>query len=241
MADAIECLIAAMDALDAPDEDMEPYLAGSPGHGCPVDAEADHAGGIADDEPSLGAPERHVPRKGQEAWADGGSLDRWSVDREVDDDENEPSLGSVAMTEYWSQEGWSLGADDDSEDEHDGREPGGDSEDELGATTAMNQDHAWANHCKGWSVSDGEPDLGWTEERSGAGHPETAMRGYDDDREQENEHGGDIQDQPHDCEPDVEPMCDVLGGAHNRGPYRPSVNVIGDRDLDAGPRGYLWR
>jgi hypothetical protein len=187
MAAAIERLIAVMDALDG-DSDLED---------------------TADDEPSLTWPEDQ----------DGGGRRPvgWSFEPDLEQEaDDEPSLGSLGGTglgsTYFSQEDWWDGANDDTEDEHDGREPGGDSEDELGATTAMNQDHAWANHCKGWSVSDGEPDLGWTEERSGAGHPETAMRGYDDDREQENEHGGDIQDQPHDCEPDVEMMCDFPGG-----------------------------
>ncbi len=152
----------------------------------------------ADDEPSLGAPERHVPRKGQEAWADGRASDRWDVDLEIDGDEREPSLGSVERhpnpypclgDRFDSQAHWASGANDDREDEHDGREPdvddepGADEEECLGATTCMNQDHAWQNHYTGWFALNGEPDLGWTEERSGAGHPEMALRGYDGDRE----------------------------------------------------------
>lgn len=64
------------------------------------------------------------------------------------------------------------------EDEHD--EPGGDNEPTLGATTAINQECAWAAP-RGWPVEDGEPSLGWI--GNGRGHPEMALRGYDDDRE----------------------------------------------------------
>lgn len=192
MGDAVERLLAALDALDAPDEDMEPYLAGSPGHNCPLDAEADHSGGIADDEPSLGAPERHVPRKGQEAWADGCALDPWDIDREIDGDEDEPSLGSIerhpnpyrCLADYHdSQDHWAGGGTDDTEDEHDGCEPDTDGEPDLGSTSAMNQNHAWAGHREHWGVVDSEPSLGWPEDRRGYGHPEMAPPGYDDDRE----------------------------------------------------------
>lgn len=57
----------------------------------------------------------------------------------------------------------------------------GDKEPELGATTTLNQEHAWAPQSdRRWYVTDGEPSLGWS---NGHGHPEAAMRGYDDDRE----------------------------------------------------------
>lgn len=164
MAAAIERLIAVMDALDG-DSDLED---------------------TADDEPSLTWPEDQ----------DGGGRRPvgWSFETDLEQEaDDEPSLGSLGGTgpgsTYFSQEDWWDGANDDTEDEHDGREPDVDdepSEDpeyELGATTAMNQDHAWANHYKGWSVPDGEPWLGWSEGRPSRGHPEMALRGYDDDRE----------------------------------------------------------
>lgn len=58
-------------------------------------------------------------------------LDASDADREEDDfgggdinDEGEPSLGSLeeAFCGLYDQRRWSLGADDDREDEHDGRE-----------------------------------------------------------------------------------------------------------------------
>jgi hypothetical protein len=226
MGEAVERLLAALDALDAPGEDMEPYLAGSPGDGCLVDVEADHAGGIADDEPSLGAPERHVPRKGQEAWADGCAPGPWEVDREIDGDEAEPSLGSVERHPhpYYcradiagfgsnSQENWSFGARDDTEDEHDGCEPDRDEEPDLGSTTAMNQNHAWAGHREYWGVVDSEPSLGWPEYRRGYGHPEMALGGYDDDREEAVDDGPcDDDERDASGDVDVDPMGDIPGG-----------------------------
>jgi hypothetical protein len=56
----------------------------------------------------------------------------------------------------------------------------GDDEPSLGATTAMNQAHGWrSSPCD--SSDEAEPSLGWT--GHGRGHPEMALRGYDDDRE----------------------------------------------------------
>jgi hypothetical protein len=97
--------------------------------------------------------------------------------------DNEPSLGSVASRDASTpQYLWAQGADDDREreDEHD--EEGGDEEPALGATAAMNQEHAWRAKLNAWGSSDeAEPSLGWT--GHGRGHPEMALRGYDDDRE----------------------------------------------------------
>ena len=97
--------------------------------------------------------------------------------------DDEPSLGGLggtALGGYFNQAGWAQGASDDREDEHDGCEPGGDEEPTLGATTAMNQAHGWRASL--WDSSDeAEPSLGWT--GHGSGHPEMALRGYDDDRE----------------------------------------------------------
>ena len=70
--------------------------------------------------------------------------------------------------------------DDDREDESELLEPGGDEEPTLGATTTMNQAHGWrSSPCD--SCDEAEPSLGWT--GHGRGHPQTVMRGYDDDRE----------------------------------------------------------
>ena len=74
------------------------------------------------------------------------------------------------------------GADDDREDESEMLEPGGDDEPALGAKTAINQEHAWRANADVWgSCNEAEPSLGWT--GHGRGHPEMALRGYDDDRE----------------------------------------------------------
>lgn len=73
---------------------------------------------------------------------------------------------------------------DDPPEEDDPAEDGGDAgESSLGATEALNQCHAWRDTA-GWIAEYGEaePSLGWT--GHGRGHPERALRGYDDDREE---------------------------------------------------------
>ena len=80
---------------------------------------------------------------------------------------------------------WAEGADDDREDESELLERGGDDEPTLGATTAVNQQHAWAASRVTDAVDEDEPSLGWT--GHGRGHPEMALRGYDDDREHDDE------------------------------------------------------
>ncbi len=58
----------------------------------------------------------------------------------------------------------------------------GDNEPTLGATMAVNQAHAWRANADAWgSCDEAEPSLGWG--GVGRGHPEMALRGYDDDRE----------------------------------------------------------
>lgn len=92
----------------------------------------------------------------------------------------EPSLGAPGASSFPPQILWSQGASDDGEEEHDGREPDEDGEPALGATTALNQECAWAAP-RGWPEDgEAEPSHGWAHAR---GHPEIALRGYDDDRE----------------------------------------------------------
>lgn len=93
--------------------------------------------------------------------------------------------------------------------------------------------------------SDREPSLGSV----GAGSPSTMSQtawaiGAQDDREEENEHGGDVQDEPHDPEvdgcvgDDMEPGGDIGGGTY-RAHYRPSGHgVIGANDVGAGVPGF---
>jgi len=99
--------------------------------------------------------------------------------------DNESSLGSVGSRDASTpQYLWAQGADDDREDESELLEPTGDDEPALGATTAMNQEHGWRGSP--WDSSgEAEPSLGWTVH--GHGHPEMALRGYDDDREEESD------------------------------------------------------
>jgi hypothetical protein len=80
----------------------------------------------------------------------------------------------------------------DLEDEHDGKEPDGDGEPSHGATTAMNQEHAWAPTDHFWASGEGEPSLAFTN------IPTMLPRGYDSDRE------SDVADAPHDAEDDCE-------------------------------------
>lgn len=114
--------------------------------------------------------------------------------------DDEPSLGGLggtALGGYFNQAGWAQGASDDREDEHDGCEPGGDDEPTLGATTAINQEHAWRANADAWgSCDEAEPSLGWT--GHGRGHHEMALRGYDHDRE-------------HDDERELDPAEDGIG------------------------------
>lgn len=116
----------------------------------------------------------------------------FEADEPLEDDDpaedagdGEPSLGALGGTcsaQHFDQGAWAHGSRDDREDESELLEDGGDDEPALGATTAINQECAWAAP-RGWPVDDGEPSLGWTV--PGRGHPETAMRGYDDEREGE--------------------------------------------------------
>jgi hypothetical protein len=98
--------------------------------------------------------------------------------------DDEPSLGAPGASSFPYQTHWAQGAADDREDESELLEPGGDEEPTLGATTAMNQEHGWRSSP--WDSSDeAEPSLGWTSH--GSGHPEMALRGYADDREEESD------------------------------------------------------
>jgi hypothetical protein len=77
------------------------------------------------EEPSLGSADRMVDQT--KAWV-GGSTDPRTVDREKDDCDDEPSLGSVAVGGHRSQEEWTEGNTDDRKDEHEGAEPDEDGE-----------------------------------------------------------------------------------------------------------------
>jgi hypothetical protein len=74
--------------------------------------------------------------------------DLLTVDAELDECDDEPSLGSGAAGVQSSQSQWAQGRTDDVEDEHDGREPYQDEEPSLGSTATLNQE-AWSfgNNC----------------------------------------------------------------------------------------------
>ena len=127
--------------------------------------------------------------------------------------DDEPSLGSVGSRDAsLPQYLWSQGADDDREDESELLEPTGDDEPTLGATTAINQEHAWRANADAWgSCDEAEPSLGWG--GVGCGHPEMALRGYDDDRERTTGPRDEEDDDSDKGEPgyDAEPNCELMG------------------------------
>jgi hypothetical protein len=138
---AVERMIAALDAIDAPGEDLEHEGNDEPSE---------------DDEPSLGWTEQEA-RWNKHPSTDLFSLDGeiglgapglWSPgsqefseagfgcrdDREMQED-NEPSLGSITAMD---QSNWAIGGTDEREDEHDGSEPDEDGEPTLGWTVDGN-------------------------------------------------------------------------------------------------------
>ncbi len=165
LADAVEAFVALLDQIDG-DADLE--------------EEPDLEEGF-DREQDLGATGGINQEKTWRSDASGTGTLEFEGDNVADCD-REPSLGSLCAHERRNQIGWAGGALDDREEEDENDEAGGDDEPILGATTAVNQDHAW-RESRGWpGPDDGEPSLGWT--GHGRGHPERALRGYDDDREE---------------------------------------------------------
>jgi hypothetical protein len=135
-----------------------------------------HNGQAGEEEPSLGAPERHpiIPHPIYHRYDEHSS-------NAAQDDQTRWAAGNCAAD----------GDDREVEDEHGGNvldEPhdGDPEEPSLGATVAFNQRHAWAqSDASMWrSTGEAEPSLGWTD---GQGHPHAAMRGYDDDREEQHD------------------------------------------------------
>lgn len=115
-----------------------------------------------------------------------------------------------------------IDADADLE-EDDAPEDDGSGESALGSTSAINQERAWRASA-GWPEDgEAEPSLGWS--GNGRGHPEIAMRGYDDDRE--GEHDGrepDVDDEP------------SLGSGARRDQTCWAVGGDDDRELDEAER-----
>jgi hypothetical protein len=144
--ETLHAMVDILDVIDAPDEDREPWLAGHPSEGYPLDGESDHGGGLdglADSEPSLAAPElvtcddtpatparkrrsrkeRQVPVMkvdascSQEDWAKG---DRSGDDNEHDKSDDEPSLGALGVQGAENQTAWGQSATCDCEPDLEG-------------------------------------------------------------------------------------------------------------------------
>jgi hypothetical protein len=130
-ADEIDRLLDFLDESDI-DPDLEPTLGFMNGP-----AEMDECETPEDGEPSLASLDRMAD---QTRWAEGGMMDA-----ELDESDDEPSLGSLSSHGHGDQSVWGRPGEGgvDAEDEHDGREPYQDEEPSLGSTATINQE-AWA-------------------------------------------------------------------------------------------------
>ncbi len=189
--DRIEQLISVLDAQDAPAEDLEDG----------GDDEPDES-----TEPSLGWTEDINQDRAIKACTNDDAGVIFGPDREGDDCDAEPSLGSLGCTydaDYFDQRGWAGGASNDAEgDEHDGREPDVDDEPELGWPAMINQDRA-IKSCASYDsgFDGGEPSLGSCENVN-----QTSWgRGPSRDLEEQCEDEGFDSDSEPDIEADREP------------------------------------
>jgi hypothetical protein len=103
-------------------------------------------------EPSLGSLD--LVQDQDRAWR--GATDNWLLDCEVDDCDDEPSLGSVGNN--LSQEQWAAGTTKDLEDEHDGAEPPEDDEPSLGSFDRMTDQKTAQKPVWWFTNSDAEQD-----------------------------------------------------------------------------------
>lgn len=157
--EATEMLILFLDELE-PDPDLEPSTSiTAPGL---LSGALDECEPEEDEEPSLGWTER----------AQHGD----TTDRELTDGDEEPSLASINPDSTIDQRDWSIGADNDAEAEHDGREPE-EVEPSLGfleqvvdqthiALGAPNHDLEGEHDGREPDEADEEPSLGWTDMES---------------------------------------------------------------------------
>ena len=127
----VDQMLEFLDGLDA-DPDLEPtlgFMNGPP--------EMDECETPEDGEPSLASLDRMTD---QTKWAAGSMSDA-----ELDESDDEPSLGSLSSHGHGDQSVWGRPGEGgvDAEEEHDGREPYQDEEPSLGSTATINQE-AWA-------------------------------------------------------------------------------------------------
>ena len=134
-------MLEFLDGLEE-DPDLEPSLAvySDPGGSC-FDGEEEEE---ADDEPSLASLDSVA---NQTKWAEGGMMDA-----ELDDSDDEPSLGSGAVGAHSSQAQWAHGGTGDIEDVNEDGDGMGcgtvDDEPSLGSTATINQAaRSFGNNC----------------------------------------------------------------------------------------------
>jgi hypothetical protein len=130
-----------------------------------MEREPDDDEPVEDEEPSLGSFDCMTDQS--KSWAgrkcDPITGEDFAVDAENDNSDDEPSLGSVAVGESRSQEGWTDGSNSDLEDGHDGAEPDEDGEPSLGAFEGHN------NHDVAWAATEHFPDMELDGAESGIG------------------------------------------------------------------------
>jgi hypothetical protein len=112
---AVERLLSALDALEAPAEDLEPE--GDDGDDPGQDDEPD-----VDGEPCLGSTAAHAGSS-QQGWSQGAGDDSEDEhDGAEPDEDGEPILGALSATSEGNQTGWGNG--DQMDHEHDEAERG---------------------------------------------------------------------------------------------------------------------
>jgi len=144
--------------------------------------------GTNDLEPVLGWPER---------------IDQSRSRQSATDHEDEPSLGAVNGTgPYADQRDWAQGGASDVEEEHDGRGPDVDDENDLGWTAheSCGTPHVWS------MPTDGEQNLGASENRDQRAwvHPQPAELRCHDREEQCEDEGGQCDDEGHDSDTELD-------------------------------------
>jgi hypothetical protein len=127
----VDLLLDLLNGLEE-DPDLEPTLGFMNGPSVMDECETPEDG-----EPSLASLDRMTD---QTKWAKGSMSDA-----ELDESDDEPSLGSLSSHGHGDQSVWGRAGEGvvDAEDEHDGREPCQDEEPSLGSTATINQE-AWA-------------------------------------------------------------------------------------------------
>lgn len=146
----IDQMIQALDLM-SPDPDIEEDTPREP---------------IGDEEPSLGSTQM----VNQERWPEGGAVDEWNIDREADNADKEPCLGSLAAQEWQSQEQWARGGSDDRETDpaESGIADQGGLAEQTGGEPSMGSFDNMIDQTKAWRTHDG-PSAWWACDESEVG------------------------------------------------------------------------